>query len=109
MLHQRFIVQCVARWLINISSCSQSEYQEIVHNGQPGIFFPVKRQYLSMLPGVKRSTDFYPYSEGPDGRWGALVQSEVEKRRQEEMYDRLYRLAEALRGDGYSDDVYRRK
>ena len=58
-----------------------------------------KRQYLSFVPGVrKRNSDFYPYAYGPDGRWGAMVAGEVmEKRAEEKMYERLMRLASALR------------
>lgn len=57
-----------------------------------------KRQYLSFVPGSKRSSDFYPYAYGPDGRWSAMVADEVpEKRAEEEMYERLLRLAAALR------------
>jgi len=79
----------------------QDEYQEIIHNGQPGIFFPVKRQYLSMVPGFrKRSPDMYPFSEPDTVPWEALVQqSQIEKRNQEAMYDRLYSLAQELRGE----------
>lgn len=58
-----------------------------------------KRQYLSFVPGMrKRTNDFYPYAYGPDGRWGAMVSDEVmEKRAEERMYERLLRLAAALR------------
>jgi len=85
----------------------QDEYQEIIHNGQPGIFFPVKRQYLSMVPGFrKRSADMYPFSEPDTVPWEALVQqSQIEKRNQEAMYDRLYSLAQELRGESQ----YRKK
>ena len=58
-----------------------------------------KRQYLSFVPGMrKRGNDFYPYSYGPDARWNAMVAEDVsEKRAQERMYERLLRLAAALR------------
>ena len=74
------------------------EYRSIVYDGQPGIFIPVKRQYISMVPGV-RKRNFYPYSTEPEGHWGAFVDTQ-EKRNEEAAYERLYRLAQALRGEG---------
>ena len=86
------------------------DYQPIVYEGQPGIFIPVKRQYLSMMPGFrKRGSPFYPYQYEPStaGRWGALIPQLNEQKRNAEAYERLYRMAEALRRDD-NDDWYKR-
>ena len=69
-------------------------------------YAPSKRQYLSLVPGVKREWNdkrdagqFYPYQYGPDGRWGAMVvDPQVEKRNEMAEYERLYELAQALNG-----------
>ena len=83
-------------------------YQPIIYQGVPGIFIPMnekmasqevsvdKRQYLSMVPGM-RKRGFYPYNSEPeDGRWGAFVPPE-ERKRAADAYERLFRLAEALK------------
>lgn len=78
---------------------SELEAQEEADNVPYGAM-PAKRQYLSFVPGNKRSgSDFYPYAYGPDGRWGAMVAEEeaMEKRAEDEMYSRLMRLAAQLR------------
>jgi len=80
----------------------EAEFQKILHNGEPGVFYPVKRQYLSLMPGMRKRSDvFYP---DEDPRWSALIQAEIEKRNEEDMYERLYQLATALRGE----DEYRK-
>ena len=84
----------------DMQPAQEVEYQPIVYQGIPGIFIPVKRQYLSMMPGIrKRGSDFYPYNYEPAsaGRWGALLPEVNEEKRNAEAYERLYRMAQALR------------
>ena len=79
------------------------DYKPIVYNGIPGIFIPVqsnaaanrvsKRQYLSLVPGMRKRTAWYP-GDTSASRWGAITPPE-DKRTADE-YERLYRLARAL-------------
>lgn len=92
-------------------------YEPLVYNGVPGVFIPMesenvvtKRQYMSMVPGVRKRNDFYPYSLEPEGgRWGAFV-DQVEEKRTADAYERLLRMAEALNppSQRYYDD-YKKK
>ena len=83
--------------------------QAIVYQGEPGIFIPTKtksaeykapekRQLMSFVSGSKRNS-FYPYAYEPSvsSKWGALMAGE---KRDVSMgdYERLYKLANALRG-----------
>ncbi len=100
--------QNIAKYINNVSFLLQ--YEPIMYHGQPGIFIPAKRQFASTYAGMrKRAEDIYPYNYGPDGRWGALVAAETEKRNQQEMYERLYHLAQALRGDDRSVEQWKKK
>ena len=54
-----------------------------------------KRQYLSFVPGSKRSGQFYPIT---DGWWRGITDPLVEQKRNDMEYERLLRLAEALNG-----------
>ena len=64
-----------------------------------------KRQYLSFVPGSKRSGKFYPMT---DGWWRGLTDPLAEQKRNDMEYERLLRLAEALNGPYYEDE-YRKK
>ena len=55
-----------------------------------------KRQYLSFVPGSKRSAgQFYPIT---DGWWRGITDPLVEQKRNDMEYERLLRLAAALNG-----------
>ena len=102
----------------------QIEYRSVLYEGQPGIFIPVKRQYISMVPGARKRSDdaypyegveefrkrgtFFPYSEEPGSHWGAFI----EEKRNAMEYKRIFKLAELLRGQ-HDDDLaweeYRKK
>lgn len=85
------------------SDDQELDYEPIVYRGVPGIFIPVQKQ--PVYPAVrKRASDFYPYSyeSSPSGRWGAFLPDKSEEKRNAEAYDRLYRMASALKR--YDDD-----
>ena len=73
----------------------------INYNGQEGYFIPIdKRQYMSYEPAQEKRF----YEEEPEvGRWSALI-AERERRSEQNMSERLYRLARALGGDQEYDD-----
>lgn len=82
------------------------DYLPVVYDGQPGLFIPIgeessqmkkRSEYpMSLVPGTKKRS-FYPAEENPD-KWGAFIDAyEEEKRNQGQMYDRIFKLAEALR------------
>ncbi len=92
------------------------EYEPIVYNGVPGIFIPTpeaaaaalptqKRQFISMVPGNRKRSDFYPYNLEPEGgRWDAFIPQD--EKRTADAYERLYRMAQALSRDQEQDDWY---
>ena len=88
--------------------------QLINYRGQEGYFIPLsspnKRSYMSFMPPSKR---FYHVDESPEqSRWSALVAGAKERRSEQAMSERLYRLARALNGQEEYDnelDYYKKK
>ena len=65
-----------------------------------------KRQYLSFVPGSKRSGQFYPIT---DGWWRGITDPLAEQKRNDMEYERLMRLAQALNpSEGYYEE-YKKK
>ncbi len=93
----------------------EGETPEIInYNGQEGYFIPLispsKRSYMSFMPPSKR---FYPVDESPEAsRWNALLAGAKERRGEQDMSERLYRLARALNGNEQYEgdlDFYKKK
>ena len=72
------------------------------------VYAPAKREMLSNMPGLKKRF-FYPSYEEPETHWGPFVtqhKKRAEEESQEESYQKLLMLAQALAGDQPSSYYY---
>ena len=72
----------------------KSAIEPMFYHGRAGVFVPVKRQFISAVPGVRKRSGGY----GADDNHAYLNDyvGALERRRNEEERDRLYELALAL-------------
>ncbi|CAH1799618.1 unnamed protein product [Owenia fusiformis] len=84
-------------WIEEPVEDEMPDYENIIYNGEPGIFVPLKRSspvFSSSIPFRKRG--FYPAEEEPLARWQGLVLGPKSRRAYKSAYDRVYELAQAL-------------
>lgn len=88
---------------------------DMIYDQEPAYYLPKRQAGLTFVPGIKRARSFYPYFEEPESHFSAFVPQKRTFRDYEDEYERVMRLAAALRDQqqqypyDYRYQVYRRK
>lgn len=80
----------------------EESLDDLVYEEEPKYYVPKRQAGLSFVPGIKRSRPFYPYYEEPKTHFSAFVPKKRTWNKFENEYERVMRLAAALR-DAQSD------
>ena len=84
----------------------EENLEDLVYEEEPKYYVPKRQAGLTFVPGIKRSRPFYPYYEEPETHFSAFVPKKRTFRDYEDEYERVMRLAAALRDaqSEYPDD-----
>ena len=75
----------------------EESLDDLVYEEEPKYYVPKRQAGLTFVPGIKRSRPFYPYYEEPKTHFSAFVPKKRTWNKYENEYERVMRLAAALR------------
>ena len=82
------------------------ELDDMVYEEEPTYYVPKRQAGLTFVPGIKRARPFYPYFEEPQSHFKAFVPQKRRFRDYEDEYERVMRLAAALRDEAEYPEEY---
>ena len=84
----------------------EEDLDDMVYEEEPTFYVPKRQAGLTFVPGIKRSKAFYPYFEEPHSHFDAFVPQKRRFRDYEDEYERVMRLAAALREQAEYPEEY---